>query len=83
MVGCVRGSFPVYALAGDTLYYGGCNAGASALHRLDLSSGRDETLGTPADWWETALVVSPDGRTILYDRVVDSGSDIALIENFR
>ncbi|MGD8897874.1 MAG: protein kinase, partial [Acidobacteriota bacterium] len=83
VVGCVRGTHPVYALAGDALYYGDCNAEASALHRLDLSSGSDETLGTPAGWWETALTVSPDGRTVLYDRVVNSGSNIMLIENFR
>jgi len=49
-------------------------------------SGRDLVLGTlekaelPAD---TTIAVSPDGRTILYPKVVREGSDLRLIENFR
>jgi hypothetical protein len=29
------------------------------------------------------LAVSPDGRTILYGREMDAGSDLMVIENFR
>jgi Tol biopolymer transport system component/serine/threonine protein kinase len=86
VVDCVVGGNPfasAFAVAGDSLYYGDCSSYASALHRLDLSSGRDETLGTPANWWGNGLAVSPDGKTILYDRGAGSGSNIMLIENFR
>ena len=82
VVDCVRNSQPVFGVATDDLYYGDC-APEPALHRLDISSGSDETLGTLEGWWGNALTVSPDGKTVLYDRRVSGGSDIVLIENFR
>jgi Tol biopolymer transport system component/predicted Ser/Thr protein kinase len=82
VVGCVAAQIG-YTVTANALYYGDCDPAAPALHRLDLPSGREETLGTLADWWFGALAVSPDEKTILYNRRVSSGSNIMLIENFR
>jgi hypothetical protein len=54
------------------------------LHAIDPSTGHDRFIGT----LESANVyfgisVSPDGRTILYDRRVSTGADLMLIENFK
>ena len=82
VVDCVAAQIG-YTVAGNALYYGDCNPGAPALHRLDVPSGREETLGTLADWFGGALAVSPDEKIVLYNRVVSRGSNILLIENFR
>jgi hypothetical protein len=83
---CVLRWPAVFDVVASGVYYPDCRAGDPALHRLDPASGRDEVLGTlekseqPAD---TTIAVSPDGRTILYPKVVREGSDLRLIENFR
>jgi hypothetical protein len=82
VVDCVANDQPVFGVATDGLYYGDC-ASKPALHRLDISSGSDETLGTLEGWWGMAFTVSPDGKTVLYDRRASGGSDIMLIEDFR
>jgi dipeptidyl aminopeptidase/acylaminoacyl peptidase len=83
---CVRAWPAVFDVVASGVYYPDCRAGDPALHRLDPTSGWDQVLGTlekaelPAD---TTIAVSPDGRTILYPKVVREGSDLRLIENFR
>jgi Tol biopolymer transport system component len=83
---CVRAWPAVFDVVASGVYYPDCRAGDPGLHRLDPASGRDEVLGLlehaeqPAD---TTIAVSPDGRTILYPKVVREGSDLRLIENFR
>jgi len=83
---CARASPAVFDVVASGVYYLDCRAGDPGLHRLDPASGRDEFLGVlekpelPAD---TTIAVSPDGRTILYPKVVREGSDLRLIENFR
>jgi serine/threonine protein kinase len=83
---CVRAWPAVFDVVASGVYYPDCRAGDPGLHRLDPASGRDELLGVlenaeqPAD---TTIAVSPDGRTILYPKVVREGSDLRLIENFR
>jgi len=83
---CVRAWPAVFDVVASGVYYPDCQARDPALHQLDPASGRDEVLGTlekaelPAD---TTIAVSPDGRTILYPKVVREGSDLRLIENFR
>jgi hypothetical protein len=52
------------------------------LSLLDPATGRDRLLGS-LDWPGMGLTVSPDGKTILYTKVVGEGSDLVLIENFR
>ena len=87
MAPCVRAHPAVFDVAASGVYYPDCRRpGDPALHRLDLASGRDDLLGMlekaelPSD---TTIAVSPDGRTILYPKVVREGSDLRLIENFR
>ena len=59
----------------NNLYYLGCTAGSApvTLHKRDLTTGRDEILGTiekgPRNVF-LGLAVSPDGKTILYARFV-------------
>jgi Tol biopolymer transport system component/predicted Ser/Thr protein kinase len=83
---CVRAWPAVFDVVASGVYYPDCRAGDPGLHQLDPVSGRDELLGVlenaelPSD---TTIAVSPDGRTILYPKVVREGSDLRLIENFR
>jgi serine/threonine protein kinase len=74
--------------APNQLFYLGCTEGAApvVLHKRDLSTGRDEILGTiekgPRNVF-LGLAVSPDGNTILYARFSGDGSDLMMLENFR
>jgi len=69
------------------IYHLGCTPnprGASMpLYLLDVATGRDRLLGTVEAAGGT-ITVSPDGKTILYSRVmVNEGSDLMMIEDFR
>jgi Tol biopolymer transport system component len=81
---CVRRT--AFGLGPRGIYYIGCGSTA-ALHVVDPSTGHDRLLGTLEKYSDFAapmgLAVSPDGETILYDRVVKDGADLMLIENFK
>jgi len=69
------------------IYHLGCTPnprGASMpLYLLDAATGRDRLLGT-VEAAGGAITVSPDGKTILYSRVMaNEGSDLMMIEDFR
>ena len=49
----------------------------------DPATGRGRLLGTLEKAHQYGLTVSPDGKTILYTRLVNQGKDLMLIENFR
>ena len=49
----------------------------------DPATGRGRLLGTLEKATQFGLTVSPDGKTILYTRMVNEGKDLMLIENFR
>ena len=54
------------------------------LYLLDPVTGRDRLLGKlDQASSENGLTVSPDGKTILYVKVENQGSDLMMIENFR
>jgi Tol biopolymer transport system component len=79
LVKCVSGEMG-FGIAAGLVYHWGCEE--PALHLFDPKSGRDRILGKlkgPSDM----LTVSPDGATVLYTHVVNPGSDLKLIENFR
>jgi hypothetical protein len=50
---------------------------------LGSSTGKDRVIGTLEGPLSPGLTVSVDGKTILFTKVVGSGSDLMLIENFR
>jgi Tol biopolymer transport system component len=69
------------------VYHLGCTANPRGapmpLYLLDPATGRDRLLGNVEAAGGT-ITVSPDGRTILYSRVmVNQDSDLMMIENFR
>jgi eukaryotic-like serine/threonine-protein kinase len=81
VVDCATSGFTV-GLAG--VYHLGCaqDRRALPLYLLDPATGRDRLLGTLGTPWE-GITVSPDGKTILYAKIVGEGSDLMMIENFR
>jgi eukaryotic-like serine/threonine-protein kinase len=82
LVDCVRGN-PGFAVAAAAIYYAACGEGGDPdLHRLDLANGQDRRLGR-LEKYMGALTVSPDGRTILYQKLARDEADLMLIENFR
>jgi dipeptidyl aminopeptidase/acylaminoacyl peptidase len=82
LVDCIRGN-PGFAVADGALYYAACGEGGDPdLHRLDLASGQDRRLGT-LEKYAGSLTVSPDGRTILYQKLARDEADLMLIENFQ
>jgi Tol biopolymer transport system component len=66
------------------VYHFGCkdDVGGRPLSSLDPLTGRDRVLGK-LDKGSGSLTVSPDGKTILYTKVVSEGTDLMMIENFR
>jgi Tol biopolymer transport system component len=86
VVDCVWG----FAVGAAGIYHVDCPPGSPGPDRFpdvpvylrDLSTGRDRLLGTLENWLP-GFTVSPDGKTLLYTRLVHEGNDLMLIENFR
>lgn len=66
------------------IYHLSCGPGARGVpvYLRDLATGRDRLLSNLENWLP-GFTVSPDGKTILYTRMVGEGSDLMLIESFR
>ena len=84
LVACVTSG--AFAAGARGIYYVGCDEGADPpVHLLDPVTGHTRLLGT-LDKYEyrmsSNLAVSPDGNTILYSKMVTTGDDLMLIENF-
>jgi hypothetical protein len=81
-----------WTTASSGLYYAACGAesewGGSnpALHLVNLMTGEDRVLGALERFSSASifgLAVSPNGKVIVYDRLLREGHDLMLIENFR
>jgi Tol biopolymer transport system component len=78
---CVHGG--IFDVAADGVYYPECSEEMKPrLHRLDPKTGRDQVLGV-ADGLGFSMVVSPDGRTIVFTKIVGFGADLMMIDSFR
>ena len=75
-----------FAVGRGGVYHFACEAGPSGtpLYLLDPATGRDRLLGRlEKGEGGGAFTVSPDGKTILYAKLVGEGADLMMIENFR
>jgi Tol biopolymer transport system component len=83
VIDCVSGWG--FAVGGAGVYHVGCKANqrAVSLYLLDPATGRDRLLGKLEGYDGNGLTASPDGKTILYSKLVGEGSDLMMIENFR
>jgi hypothetical protein len=77
-----------FSVASQSLYYVECGSDPNpAVHGMDPLTGRDRLLGRlerfSSGYYPMGLSVSPDGTTILYNKVVNHGADLMLMENFR
>jgi len=72
-----------FAVGQGGIYHLGCSAEgrAAPLYLLDPAAGRDRLLGKLEQ--ACCLTVSTDGKTILYEKDENQGSDLMMIENFR
>jgi hypothetical protein len=74
-----------FAVGPGGVYHFGCMADRRAvpLYLLDPVAGKDRLLGTLERPSFGLGTVSPDGKTILYTKRENRGSDLMMIENFR
>jgi dipeptidyl aminopeptidase/acylaminoacyl peptidase len=92
LVPCVS-SFWGFSVVRESLYYMPCApARAGTIRVLDLATGRDQLWAVVPDVSlvasaETAylwdLAISPDGTSLLYDRLVNFRAHLWMLENFR
>jgi Tol biopolymer transport system component len=77
--------------AGDTfavglagVYHTACGGDlrAAPLYLLDPATGHNRLVGN-LEGFGGGLAISPEGRTILYTKLVGEGGDLMMIENFR
>ena len=85
LVSCVTAT--AFAATSKGIYYVGCDSRTEpSLHVLDPATGRDRLLGRLEKYAREPILglsVARDGKTLLYNKVVNDGSDLMLIENFR
>jgi len=78
-----EGNHGLFGVAADGIYYPECDEDSKPrLHRLDPKTGQDRVLGV-AGGLAFSMAVSPDGRTILFTKVIARGTDLMMIDNFR
>jgi len=91
VIKCVKGG--AIAVAASGIYYASCNFEyelSTTLHVMNPGTKHDRLIGTIADYM-FGLEVSPDEKTILYNKAANRGlhhrlsvgADLKLIEHFR
>jgi hypothetical protein len=65
------------------IYYHGRADGEARLQFFDLAARKSTTVARNLGEIEAGLTATPDGRTILFNRVDSSFHDLMLVENFR
>jgi Tol biopolymer transport system component len=88
LVPCARsGGYLSFLVHRDGIYYVGCEGGPDPpVYLLTPATGQQKLVArlTGLDQIsKLSLSVSPDGRTILYNRYISNSADLFLIENFR
>ena len=90
LIACVVGT--AVAVTDSGIYYVPCSASfapgpTTPVRVMDPRTGKDREVGRLEQFnmgnMTAGFAVAPDGKTILYSRVVSSGSDVMMIENFR
>jgi len=86
LIRCVAGYFG-FSVVGNEVYYEPCGErGTGAIRVLDRRTGRDRLWGVVPNAknihvWNPAI--SPDGRTMLFDREVSLRANLWLVDDFR
>ena len=89
VISCVRGT--AFSVGDSAIYYLPCqsspgNADKPTVMVVDIATGKERAVGTLEGYENTlpsGFSASPDGRTFVYNRMINRGEDLMLIENFR
>jgi Tol biopolymer transport system component/DNA-binding winged helix-turn-helix (wHTH) protein len=89
LIACVIGT--AVAVSDSGIYYVPCSAGftpgQTSVRVMNPGTGEDREVGKLEQYHVGSLragfAVSPDGKTIVYSRTVNSGADLMMIDNFR
>jgi hypothetical protein len=89
VISCVRGT--AFSVGDSAIYYLPCqsspkDADKPTVMALDLVTGKERAVGALEGYENTfrsGFSASPDGRTFAYNRLINRGEDLMLIENFR
>ena len=58
-------------------------SGHTEIRYYDFATRKARTIQTIGAGISYGMSLSPDGRTLLYSQIDDTGSDLMLVENFR
>jgi Tol biopolymer transport system component len=90
LIACVVGT--AVAVTSSGIYYVPCSASfapgeTTPVRVMDPRTGTDREVGRLEQFnignMTPGFAVAPDGKAILYSRIVNAGSDLMMIENFR
>ena len=72
-----------FAVVEKGIYYIEQQSGESRLQFYDFATGRSATVAGNLGYAGGGLTASPDGRTILFSKMIPPVDDLMLVENFR
>ena len=78
-------TFQNFAVVNEGIYFipGPDREGRYSIQFLDFATGKSWPILRLSGAAERGLAVAPDGRTLLYTQIDQTGSDLMLVENFR